>query len=114
MEGVTIVYRIYIYDDEEEQEVESSEQIDAFLKTVEVLIKEHDLLNEISLPYVPGDNKALINSEPVNADSTDMEYYKQIYENTYLNANYNKGEKKSHLSQLAAECGLDIIFMGWD
>lgn len=109
-----MVYRVYIYDGDEEQEFESSEQVEVFLKVVNSFIQDHDLLKSIALPYVPGENKVLLNSEPVNIDSTEMSYHKQIGDDVYLNANYNKGEKKSLLSQLATECNLDIVFLGWD
>ena len=107
------MYQVYVYDNGEEHEFGSSEQVDVFVEVVDFLFQHHELLDHISLPYAPGENKAMINEAPINSDSSEMSSYKPIQDEVYLNTNYNKEEKRSGLTELADICDLDVIFIGW-
>lgn len=107
-------YRVYFHGDAENTEIKATSQVDAFEKSVEFLINNHNLLEYVSLPFVPGKTKALINEAPKNPDSSEMSQYKEISQGVFLNVNYNRGEKQNLLDRLANFCDLDVHYFGWD
>ena len=51
---------------------EARTQSDAMAEAVGYLIDKHDLLGKISLPYVPGNKKAILNTKPYHPDGSKM------------------------------------------
>lgn len=109
-----VQYQVYLHSEDEDYEFKGTDQVKVFHEAVNFLVRDFQLIDQVTIPYVPGETKALINQEPVNSDSSAMHQYKQLDNGYYLNVNYNRGEKQSHLKRLSSECGLDIFFFGWD
>lgn len=88
----------------------ASTQSDAMGKAVEYLIEEFDLLDDIPLPYVPGNKKAIINNQPTHPDGSEMRGFHAIPGDIYVDTHMNKRGKEKELSRLAGKCGLDVEF----
>jgi hypothetical protein len=83
-------------------------------QAVDYLIENYDLISKIEpLPYVPGNEKAIINSTPTSPhDDEGMRTYRELTQGYYLDTHMNKRGKKRHLRGIAKECGLDVVFEG--
>ena len=84
-------------------------QSETMAKAVKYLIDEYGLLEEVSLPYVPGNKKAVLNKVPKYPNGDEMRYPKKI-SGIYLDVNMNKNQKEKVLSSLAGKCGLGVEF----
>lgn len=91
---------------------EASTQSDAMAEAVEYLIDECGLLDRISLPYVPGNKKAILNTEPRHPDGSKMTGFREIHGDYYLDTHMNKRGKEKELNRLSVKCGLEVNF-GW-
>jgi hypothetical protein len=86
----------------------SKDQSEVMKAVVNYLIKEHDLIDRISIPYVV-EKKALINDTPTYPDGTEpMRHYKELSNGYYLDTHYKKEDKRKRMQELARECGLRI------
>lgn len=92
----------------------NDEQADVMADVVNHLIENFDLASEIEpLPYIPGNEKAIINDKPSSPhNEEEMKTYRELNNGYYLDAHLNKKDKKSHLRRLAEKSGLDIAFAG--
>jgi hypothetical protein len=81
-------------------------------EAVGYLIDKHYLLSRISLPYVPGNKKAILNTEPYHPDGSKMTGFREVLGDYYLDTHMNKRGKEKELSRLAWKCGLEVNF-GW-
>lgn len=68
------------------------------------LIDQHDLLDRISLPYVPGNKH--------HPNGSEMRGFREVYEGYYLDTHMSKRGKEKELKRLAGKCGLEVSF-GW-
>lgn len=89
---------------------EAGTQSDAIAEAVEYLIEKCGLLDEISLPYVPGNKKAILNTEPRHPDGSKMTGFRKIHGDYYLDTHMNKRGKEKELNRLSAKCGLKVDF----
>jgi hypothetical protein len=85
-------------------------QADTMANAVDFLIRERDLMDFVSIPYVPGDKKAILNTNPEHPDGEEMRGYRRVSGDCYLDTHASKNQKEKRLSQLAGMCGLDIEF----
>jgi len=92
----------------------SDNQSDVMAECVDYLIENHDLVDRISpLPYVPGRNKAIINSEPTSPhDPEAMRNSRALTGGYFLDTHMNKRRKRRVLERLAEKCGLAVEFDG--
>lgn len=87
-------------------------QSDAMAKAVEYLLERKDLLDKISLPYVPGRKKAILNDEPRHPDGSKMTGFREVYGDYCLDTHMSKRGKEKELNRLAVKCSLEVDF-GW-
>ena len=87
---------------------EDREQADLMTSVTNYLINEHELLEEISLPYYPPNGEqALINNEPVHPDGAEMHTYRELTGGLFLHTNLKAARKRRFLNDLAQQCGLN-------
>ena len=88
------------------------DQAEVMADVVNFLIKEYDLIDQISVPYVV-QKKALLNDQPTYPDGNEkMRHYKELLGGYYLDTHYKKEDKRRRLEELAAECNLHVGFEG--
>lgn len=97
----------------ETRSFEGHTQTFVMVEFVEYLIKEHRLLEKISLPYSPGEmTRAILNSEPKYADGVkEMVRYRKVGD-VYLDTLTNSEGKQRQIWSMASECGLSVQFEG--
>ena len=83
-------------------------QGEAMVKVVEYLIDEHNLADKVSVPWIPGNKKAILNDEPGYPDG-DPEY-KETTDGYYLDIKMSKKMKEKRIEKLAKKCGLSAEF----
>lgn len=84
-------------------------QSETMAKAVEYLTENYDLLEDISLPYVPGRKRAILNDEPRDAEGDKMRQYREI-SGVYVDTHMSKKQKETELGRLAGKCGLGVKF----
>ena len=97
------------------QEFESKVQNTVMQNTVEYLIDEYDLLDRISIPYIPGTgegDRALLNWEPEHIDGSGMGGETEITEGLHLFTKLNSEERKRYMRELARKCNVVCRFHG--
>ena len=107
-------YAITLVDDEIVVETFSEpNQSAAMAAAVDHLISEQALLNEIeSLPYVPGEKNALLNTEPRHPSGNEMRTYRPVSDDYYVFTSLNREAKQRYVEQFAERCGLTAEFDG--
>lgn len=107
-------YVVHLKNDGESlRKFSSNKQADAMAKVVSCLIKDHDLINKIKIPYIPGREKAIINNQPTSPHrKEEMRSYRSVSENYYLDTDMNAGNKKDYLHDLVGKCQLELNFKG--
>jgi len=96
-------------------ECEDSNQNQVMAEVVEYLIDEASLLDEITLPYVPGTgdgDRALLHWEPHHADGAGMTRYVELSNSSYVFTKLSANEKQRYLRELARVCDLVCRFDG--
>lgn len=89
---------------------QSSTQADTMAEAVRYLIERYDLLNKLSLPYVPGNKKAVLNDSPYHPNGDKMRSSRQLTSNCHLETHNNKRGKEKELNRLARRCGVEFEF----
>jgi hypothetical protein len=90
-----------------------SNQSAVMAAAVDHLISEQGLLNEIeSLPYVPGEKNALLNTEPCHPSGNEMRTYRRVSDDYYVFTSLNRKSKQRYVEQFAERCGLTAGFDG--
>lgn len=90
-----------------------SNQSAAMAAAVDHLISEQGLLSEIeSLPYVPGEKNALLNTEPRHPSGSEMRTYRPVSDGYYIFTSLNREAKQRYIVQFAESCGLTAEFDG--
>lgn len=82
---------------------------------VAYLIEERELLESITLPYIPGTgegDRALLNRLPEHPDGSEMSSGMEISGGLYLSTELDSGEKQRHMRELARHSGLVCRFDG--
>jgi len=87
-------------------------QSDVMADAVNYLIENHDLISKIEpLPYIPGREKAIINTEPASPhDDQAMRAYRELKQGYFLDTHMDKKTKVRHVRRLAKKCGLGVGF----
>jgi hypothetical protein len=85
-------------------------QSKAMVKAANYLIQYHELINRIDIPWVPSQNKAIINDVPEweRADPV----YKELVNGYYLDTKLNKSGKQREIRNMVGQCGLGVTFEG--
>lgn len=87
---------------------EEQNQSDAMEKIANYLVKEHNLLNRVSIPYIPGrGDRAIINNTPTHPDGSEMKAYRELENGYYILTKLDAPSKRRYLNTLAQECGLN-------
>lgn len=83
-------------------------------RAVDYLIAEHDLMNEIDLPYsAPTARKnCSINSEPAHPNGDEMRGPYELSNGCYLHTSLNTRMKKERLNDLAEQVGISVDYLG--
>jgi predicted type IV restriction endonuclease len=90
-------------------------QADAMAGVMTALIEDHGLTNELDLPYIPGQKKAILNTEPKHPTGEEMRLYRQIADGYFLYVALDKGSKTRYVNQFAEYCGLTVEYNGtWE
>jgi hypothetical protein len=84
-------------------------QADAMADAVRNLIDKRNLLDEISIPYVPGEKQAVLNDKPENAEGEEMRGAREI-SGVYLKTHMSKRQKETRMEELTDKCGLGVRF----
>jgi hypothetical protein len=102
----------------EKEEIEIfDKQSEAMKSVVEVLVYKADLLEKVSIPYIPPRSRnqqnpqALISDVSRHPSGREMNGYKEI-EGYYLHTGYDSAGKKERIKDLADECDVDVSFEG--
>ena len=85
-------------------------------EAIDYLIEEHDLVNEIEVPYFPprARKNCSINTEPVHPNGEEMRGPYGLINGFYLHTSLNTQAKKNHIQDLAEKVGLSVEFSaGW-
>jgi hypothetical protein len=86
-------------------------QSDAMGEAVSFLIKNRNLIDNISIPYIPERKKnAVINDSPEHYAGKEMNTYKQLTSGHYLDVSMSRKKKGEVIRQMAEECGLYADF----
>lgn len=85
-------------------------QADAMAKAVRFLVEEKELLDNISIPYVPGDENAVLNDAPQHPDGRKMRAHRKITGDHYVDTHASKEQKERRLRGLTERCGLSAEF----
>lgn len=90
------------------QTFEERNQSDAMEHVAEYLIEEFDLLDRISIPYIPGQgDRALLNTTSTHPDGSQMDAFRELDNGYYILTKLDSSSKRRHLNTLAQECGLN-------
>ena len=109
-------YEIVIYDGGTVERIVSEEdQSTAMASVVDYLITERGFSEKIgSLPYVPGQKNAILNTEPQHPSGEEMRVHKQLTNGDYLYTSLNKEAKQRYMRRFAYMCGVSVDFTeGW-
>lgn len=107
-------YIIYLKNDGEVlRRFSSNKQADAMAKAVSCLIKDHDLIDKIEIPYIPREDKAILNEQPTSPHREGkMRSYQSVSENYYLDTHMDAERKKDYLSNFVDKCQLEVTIKG--
>lgn len=94
------------------KEINDQSQADGMADAVKYLIENMDLLDKLSIPYVPGRKKAIINDKEYHPNGEKMRMYREIKNEYFLDTHMSKKTKERHLGRLAKMCGVELDF-GW-
>ncbi|MFC6734462.1 type I restriction enzyme HsdR N-terminal domain-containing protein [Haladaptatus sp. DYSN1] len=100
-------------DGSEVHRVVADNQVGAMVALVEYLIETEELLNAVSLPYVPGTgrgSRALLNAKPTHTNGREMRQYEQVAGEYYLFTSLSAKDKKRYLRELPDKVGLQCEF----
>lgn len=95
---------------EEVAAVSGHTQAKAMVNAANYLIRYHGLIDTINIPWVPSQNKAIINDVP-EWEQADP-FYKELINGYYLDTKLNKSGKQREIRNMVEQCGLGVIFEG--
>lgn len=107
-------YAVTLYKDGEAlSTVTKKNQIDVMAQAIDVLVRDHDLIGQLgSLPYVPGEKRAILNTKPEHPTGDEMILCREISGGYYVFASLNKESKQRYIRKFAKKCGLEAGFSG--
>lgn len=105
-------YEVVIHDSGTINRIVSEEdQSTTMASVVDYLMTERGLSKEIgTLPYVPGQKNAILNTEPQHPSGEEMRIYKQLSSGDYLYTSLNKEAKQRYMRRFADMCGVSVDF----
>ena len=95
--------------DEVVYEVTKPTQSEAMVAVAEFLIRERDLLDNVSLPYSPGRRRSPLLGR-IQDDLHGQEH--EVGSGCYVDTLANRETKKRNIERLATECSLSVEFDG--
>lgn len=90
--------------------VSGKTQTEAMVDATDYLIEYHNLTSKISIPWVPAQDKAIINDESEWEDADPL--YQPLSDGYYLDTKMNKNGKKREIRRMAGVCGVGATFDG--
>ncbi|WP_273837018.1 hypothetical protein [Halococcus sp. PRR34] len=82
-------------------------------QAIDILVRDHDLISQLdSLPYVPGQKKAILHSKPEHPTGEEMRLYREISDGYYVFGALDSDSKQRYVRQFVEKCGLDVDFSG--
>ncbi len=90
--------------------ISGTNQNEAMIKTTNYLIENHDLIDEVTIPWIPGRTKAILNDEP-HWDDADPDY-KRVSDGYYVDTKLGSAAKQRELRRMAGKVGLSVHFDG--
>jgi len=96
--------------------ISSSGQTEAMKESTEYLVRNRGLLDEVDIPWVPGNNKAILNDTDHWSDATPD--YVELDGGTafdgpmYLDTRMDKSRKRSVIHTMAEMCEVPVEFYG--
>jgi hypothetical protein len=89
-------------------------QADVMMEAVNYLIEEHNLMENINVPYIPGYKNALISTQPKHPNGEEMSRPRELSNGYYLEATMGREQKKNHVKNLCEQIPeVDADFEGW-
>ncbi|PSQ41854.1 hypothetical protein BRD17_10200 [Halobacteriales archaeon SW_7_68_16] len=85
---------------------------EAMAQAVRYLNDRHALVNRLSLPWGPDDDRAVLAREPTHPDGTPMTDAVGLGDGVYLCAEFNDDGRRTVVSELAGRAGLRVMFQG--
>lgn len=92
--------------------VSGNTQSEAIVEAVNYLIRQHDIINHVEVPFRAGYKNAFLNRRAEHPDGSKMERAKEVNNGFYVYAKAGKDQKKKYLRKLAKEVGLSIEYSG--
>jgi len=83
-------------------------QADAMVAAVNYFLEFRDLVAEISIPWIPGSKKAIINDSDEWGAADPV--YKPVAKGLFLDTKLSKGGKKREIRRMGRLCGLRVEF----
>lgn len=107
-------YVVTLHDDETAlQSFSEEKQSTVMAAVIDSLVRKHRLVDEIgSLPYVPGQKYAILNTKPRHQSGEEMKSYKELSSGCYLFTSLNRKSKQRYIRQFTEMCGLTAEFSG--
>jgi hypothetical protein len=99
-------------DGEQVRQFAGKHQIDAMEQTVNYLIQDQGLLDELELPYMPGRTRPILSTEPTDRNGQRITHIRELPDGTYLNVALNADDKQKFMGEFSEMCGPTIEFSG--
>jgi len=84
----------------------------AMAQAIEYLIEQHKLDSRLDLPWGNGDDRALLNYDPVHPDGTEMADAEQLSNGYYVDRSVDVDVSRAAVETLAEQSGLRVMFRG--
>ncbi len=105
------VYVVQFVEDEGHSfEIRGDLQSKTMVDAANYLITNHDLMERIEIPWVPGRSKAVINDRDEWEGA--VVAYQPLEDGYYIDTNVNSAGKQREIKRMAQICGIDVNFKG--
>lgn len=84
----------------------------AMAQAIEYLIEQHKLDSRLDLPWGNGEDRALVNYDPVHPDGTEMAGAEQLSNGYYVDTSVSVDISRAAVEKLAEQSGLRVMFRG--
>ena len=83
-------------------------------EAVDYLVREHELIDTIDLPYLPprARQNCSINTQPIHPTGEDMRAPYEMTGGYFLHTSLNRQSKMNRIEDLAGKVGLSVEFLG--
>lgn len=101
---------VLIEDEAPVSSFDANTQADAMAEAVDFLIEQYDLLDALSIPYVPGKTKAILSDSTSHPDGEEMRSPRTLSGGVYVETHMSKKAKQKELDRLADRCGVTFRY----